>query len=468
MKKESKNIYLPEFKNRLKDVHESKGSPYPRPKINCPTCDNNLILCWGPKTDPYFRHEITVDCDIKPKKVEESLFHNLAKKLLCENLNKGIKITFVRKCVKCNNKFNITHSSILIWECEKRIDSNGNVGVLDIAGFEDGDIIFGIEIYYKHRTNNIKAREGIEWVELDTEEVLDEVYREEIEKHIILTDIRLFTCDDCINHIQSKNELVKQEEYLKKQESERLEKAIQLHRIHLAECEKGYNILTKLKYNSRKTIQYNKTTLLGDEVKKYDYLSLKQIAIQLGYLVFVDPYNSESEKYFDIVITGKYKLKSEIWIDKDLRKCYANNDNTADQEKYYIYNQFLGRRKCMRCCNDRMINIYHPYCENCFPFISKKNQNNTFGTNKVDENYRKDLEIRFEWLILVPDTEESIDECVFCNNIKDTFSLCSGKYKRCCYHCFDKKCTKEKIIDAEIDKNSFDGYHSLLMNPVKY
>ncbi len=84
----------------LKQNHESRGLTYPRPRVSCPRCSNQLVLKWGPEKRLHFAHlsgdNINRECDgIARGSNGESFEHSTAKWILCDYLNSGAKVSLI-------------------------------------------------------------------------------------------------------------------------------------------------------------------------------------------------------------------------------------------------------------------------------------------------------------------------------------------------------------------------------------
>lgn len=298
--------------NHLKSNHEATGRSYPRPTINCPECNTILILCWGNQiSKPYLRHKVS-NCN----KNSESLLHKLAKELLCTKLNTGLAL-FCEKTCQCNEKEVIDVPRNIKWKCESYIFSGNQKGYLDIAGFDNNLILFGIEIYNTHITENITARDKIIWVELDATDVLDKLDSDTTVTNLTISDKRTFICSKCTES-------------------------------------KKYNVSNNSQdyYCSKPTEKtLHKDKWKQDGIKKYEYLSVNKIAKRLGFLNEVDYYHCEEEKYIMMARFGKYKFKYQ-W---SLEEFNVENDGKKDWDRLHLMNAFLERRICMRCKKNIML-----------------------------------------------------------------------------------------------------------------
>jgi hypothetical protein len=182
-------------------AHEAKGRLYPRPRGKCEECKEEIVLCWGEKTKPYWRH-LKKSTSCNNKSLGESVTHKLAKEYLVNFLNKGGTIQFQNKCNKCKREFetNLIGGRLKFQAEIAHTSSDDKICVFDVAGLNSKDqIIFGIEVYYKHKTDNSsEARKYIEWFEVTAEDVLDTLDDDKVGKSIILNNCRVI--NQCENY----------------------------------------------------------------------------------------------------------------------------------------------------------------------------------------------------------------------------------------------------------------------------
>jgi len=163
----------------IKNVIEN-GRLYPRPSDKCDICNEDIILCWGNIVTSYWRHLINTHHDHSPN--TESFNHKFAKNILTKYLNNKNRCSFIHICD--DTIINIPKNVIIF-----QLEVPYNNCRFDIGGFDkDNNLIFGIEIYYTHKTTNTKSRNDIEWVEIKANDVIDNLDRENISNDIIITD----------------------------------------------------------------------------------------------------------------------------------------------------------------------------------------------------------------------------------------------------------------------------------------
>ena len=138
----------------------------------CHNCDKTVELRWSKNGKPYWRHLVDEDC---VSISNESITHRYAKEDLVRRINNCEDIKIVTNCQRCGAKFEETIPE----DTEKAVvehrynNINGEKAIFDIACLnKEGQIVLGIEIFYKHETNNKMARQGIKWVEVMAVDVL--------------------------------------------------------------------------------------------------------------------------------------------------------------------------------------------------------------------------------------------------------------------------------------------------------
>lgn len=289
----------------LKDIvnkHISSNKLYPRPTVTCVECNEIVIVCWGKKVNPYIRHKTN------PKKCKSKIgdlyFHNMTIEILCEYLNQGRKVIYERKCKTCSGVIKL---DINAKRYEKEVSFTGCR--FDIAGFIDDKISFGIEVYNKHRTSNIKNRNFVEWTEVRADDILREL-SEGDKQEIILEDIREIICEKC-------------------------------NKIVIPKCVK----IEEPKFSLYEIEENTKTQLKGE------YLDIAQ---KLGYLII--EYSVEDQKIKDIITLGKYIKPYQKW---------KSNGPVVD-------NFILNNKRCLKCIKKYEISKSNPFCHSCLREIKNK------------------------------------------------------------------------------------------------
>ena len=149
---------------------------WPRPRIPCPTCGDEMVLKWGSKRRPHFSH--------LPKKLGatrkcsgggEDLKHNLAKEGLAQYLRQLGPLRFFSHCQLCAAKWEPGS----VWPRQRTVETEHrlpNGGVADIAVCVRNETKVVIEVFNTHRTATIdseSARSRPEpWYEVRVDDVL--------------------------------------------------------------------------------------------------------------------------------------------------------------------------------------------------------------------------------------------------------------------------------------------------------
>ena len=391
---------------------------YPRPTIKCPKCEKDTILCWGTKRKPYLRHKNST-CGSDKKSNGESALHLLAKRMLCEFLNNGNKVTFNTNCGNCKSKISeITAPSDKSWKLEYTLQNNSGSVRFDIAAVYENPI-FGIEIYKTHRAISNTLRNIIPWVEVDAIDVLDKLdgFSGEI---IFLTDIRSDrVCDnsDCKNSSMN---------------------------VAAIACSSSTNNLS-LNYSQFGNNIDNKDTFFND-------LSNIQIARRFGYFRNVSVYNHEVESYLDEAIRGGYiplvnRWSLETFKESDIIGSYNSETHSTFTAYNNMWAIFLNRGCCMKC-NKKTNNIIYklPYCEKCYIEIKKDDcdeidnykylKKPEFDKIKIVSNRWKQLKHAFRFLNDINNVDKN--ELIICHLCKSRVNAnlwWFGHYKQTCYDC---------------------------------
>jgi hypothetical protein len=158
---------------KIKHAHEAAGLTYPRPTEICDSCKGEIVLCWGAQVSPYIKHKSGKSCE---NTAGESFIHKRAKQLLVSFLNRGYEISFYSNCNRCNSELTILipDEELEFKEEVSYTSSEGKKCIFDVAGLNyTNNIIFGIEVFHKHKTDNIEPRKDIPWVEVRAIEVIN-------------------------------------------------------------------------------------------------------------------------------------------------------------------------------------------------------------------------------------------------------------------------------------------------------
>lgn len=119
---------------------------YPRPTDTCLECDGIVILCWGEKVRPYWRHKHENLDSSNCKSLGESQNHKFAKNMLTSFLNGGGCINVKKTCNNCHSErtelLNTEHQCTT----EFSIHKDDVTEIFDIAEVANGQAIMGIEI----------------------------------------------------------------------------------------------------------------------------------------------------------------------------------------------------------------------------------------------------------------------------------------------------------------------------------
>jgi hypothetical protein len=158
---------------------------YDRPRGNCSICQQEIIWVMGEKNKHHWRHLPGTNQNHIPG--GESTEHRYSKKFLAWFLNNGGKIIFQHDCPRCCTKISVEEFNRPSSQANVEV-TFGNV-IFDVASCAN-DLDFGIEVWHRHKTDNIEGRDKTRWYEISTEEIMP-LFNESsnpLPKTITLTD----------------------------------------------------------------------------------------------------------------------------------------------------------------------------------------------------------------------------------------------------------------------------------------
>lgn len=165
---------------------------YPRKYTFCNICGDKQFPRKTKSEKYYLEHMNNTSCD---KVVDESPIHKYAKEILCAYLNKGNSLCIKGSCEKCPSTWSYP---IVVKDMKYRTEVTFGSSRLDIAGFNmQGEIVYNLEILYKHTTTNFKDRDRLIWAECSALDILD--MNEAGITDIVLEDKRN-KCSNCIKY----------------------------------------------------------------------------------------------------------------------------------------------------------------------------------------------------------------------------------------------------------------------------
>ena len=146
---------------------------YPRPRIPCPDCKQELVLRWGDFRKLHLAHlpGSRGNCP----GTGESAKHQLAKQVLCEHLNAGGEVLVARTCSQCEHR--TTTLSVKLSDLQQEVAreeiplENGGRADVALMSTITGNILAVLEVLVGHATSE-SQRDG-SWFELDANEILD-------------------------------------------------------------------------------------------------------------------------------------------------------------------------------------------------------------------------------------------------------------------------------------------------------
>lgn len=154
----------------------------------CGDCGGEMVFCDGPKRISYWRHigSNKYQCSSSG----ESLMHKQAKKLLVSFLRGRGKISFEHTCDSCGRIDKYSPPSATGFDEEIGHCSGGKTVTFDVAGLASCKVIFGIEVWYSHKTTSLLGRSTTPWFEVEAMDVIRVLNVEKTPSRITLKDHR--------------------------------------------------------------------------------------------------------------------------------------------------------------------------------------------------------------------------------------------------------------------------------------
>ena len=163
---------------------------WPRPRITCEECKQELVLKWGEKNIPHFSH--ISNTKNKCKNNKESIYHKLSKELLFNLLKNNCLLKIKIKCKNCTDT--VIKQLHLKKNQKIQLEYKYDNSIADIAILEDDKIIYIIEIYHTNLTRN----RNYNWYEFEARDIIQLVGNNKLDK---IKEIEL----DCIRERQKCN-----------------------------------------------------------------------------------------------------------------------------------------------------------------------------------------------------------------------------------------------------------------------
>lgn len=387
---------------------------YPRPRVNCDQCNQDMILCWGKIiVNPYLKHQSVIQ---KCNNNGISEFHKMAQNLLTNFLNNNGTVKFRKKCECCSDILFEKNLKYIKEYCYQYKDKKC---IYDIVGIKNLDIIsepiIGIEIFYKHRAEKTFVRNKIQWVEIDADEIFLKLDGQ-TDNSIILEDI------SCYKDLKEQDEQDIFEPECTKIEPPR-------------QCQ----ICKKMNIASDKPMYFkscSKCYSVSMSVN-FDYYTLTQFQCELKYLDRIENFKIKTQMIHSMALYGYYHLYKYYW-------------NIVGNLKYPagIWISFIKRKQCLKCGIKQNTKYKSPFCINCYRSI--KNNNIEYSEKiEVSIEYRQFLISKLNWLNDIPGDWRLGSLCYFCksdtNSIKG-FTEWNNDKKCCCIICLENEMEKRELL----------------------
>jgi len=146
---------------------------YPRPRIPCSDCGEDLVLCFGEKRRHYMRHVGKRSGKVNCTGGGEGDLHIWAKEDLARYLSQGAELEFFSRCKSCKAKTELGSVPVRpskgeTVKIERRLPSGG---IADIAVCAGDETMVVVEVFSTSRTKP-PARPEEPWYEVRANDVL--------------------------------------------------------------------------------------------------------------------------------------------------------------------------------------------------------------------------------------------------------------------------------------------------------
>lgn len=168
----------------------------------CHTCNKEVELKWSRNGKPFWKHLADEGCF---PSTSESITHRFAKEQLAKVITNGADVKFKTTCERCgfNYEEDIPKEVSQVVTEYKYNNPNKEKAIFDIACLDKhGNIVIGIEIFYKHETDNKIARMGTKWYEVSAIDVLKFI---KLPSFVLNNNIKMSKCDglSCLSLVQT-------------------------------------------------------------------------------------------------------------------------------------------------------------------------------------------------------------------------------------------------------------------------
>lgn len=143
----------------------------------CRECNKDTELSWRDDKTPYWKHiKRNIHCTMD---YAQSSLHKMVKDFLINYISLGGQIEFMYNCHYCKSFLTpslLCDSEISCQEDIPYVNLIDEKHYFDIAGVnKEGQIVFGIDILHKFKSENSIANMGIPWFEIHIGDVLDQI-----------------------------------------------------------------------------------------------------------------------------------------------------------------------------------------------------------------------------------------------------------------------------------------------------
>jgi hypothetical protein len=396
---------LTEFSASLKDEEKKQIKQFTE---ICETCGAAIILCHWENGGVYWRHTGTTTTECKKAALKESSMHKYAKRYLVTYLNKGGKAEFVFSYKDCVHKL-VTPLPSSVVEYREEVEHYGKDSqrcVFDIAGLDkDGKIVCAIEIWYKHKTDNLTPREDIVWVEARAGEVLDKLCVEKVETPLLFTDHRVLeVCPNPACNSVKIHAAVQEEKFLlvnMNNMSNANTSIISTSTLNTNTSTVNVNMLV----SNTSTFTSNTSTFTSNTSTFTPNTSYNlHLASTLGYLDLSSPYECEARRIQDAAIKGTY-FQCPLWNTVGLE-----GDKDLETSSVGIpWISFLKEGNCLKCQTPAKIAFKRPFCYSCYKDIRSQT-----GIVTISADNKVKLRQALGWIKDLPGGWRPGAPCFYC------------------------------------------------------
>jgi hypothetical protein len=373
-------------------------------KSKCLGCNGDFSLVWN-KDHPNFIHSDGLT-ECPSAKLSESAAHRLAKKYLVYYLNRGLQIIYESQCRRCGrSNISVPIEGALTFEEEVR--HNGPLGekcFFDVAGLSESQtIVYGIEVFYGHKTDGTMARKNVPWFEVKALDVLSALKECKEDSAAVLTECRY-------THVCSNRDCISLEEIAVKLGF--------LNRVDPYGCEARRVLDEAIKgkymavqgWNTTGYIEGKHSITKRPTQKIVDIFLSRKCCLRCGKAEVV---STEKRIYTDVenITTLTSQNNTPVSCNDNMIKLSLVNNPTLPHSEV----ESNSERKIIRTS---VTVIKNPYCVDCYKVASR------LGPPQIDwmDSDRKDeLRSMLNWMRGIPGNWQPGMACFYCHKTYEEY-----------------------------------------------